>query len=57
MSKNVQQMPLQESISPSFTNLIRAGLRITVHNALPLVIHSSILTLLRQHRCDSVTHI
>ena len=47
MSKSVQQMPVGESISPSFRNVIRAGLSIIVHNVLALIIHSRTLTLPR----------
>lgn len=56
VSKSVQQMPVAESISPSFRNLIRAGLSITVHNVLALM-HSRILTLPRGHLCETVAHI
>ena len=57
MSRDVRQMPVGESISPSFRNLIRAGWSITLHNVLALIIHSRTWTLPRQYLCDSVAHV
>lgn len=56
-SKSDQEMLVAESISPSFRNLIRAGLSATVQNVLALIIRSRTLTLPRQYLWDSVAHI
>lgn len=46
----------QESLSPSFRNLARTGVTITVHNVLALTIHSRALPLPREDLWDALGH-
>lgn len=56
LSKTAHQKPLRESLPPSFRNLARTGVTITLHDVLALIIHSRALPLPRQDLWDALGH-